>query len=65
MDMGNNGFGEELKERIMLLPFTNAGNATPNTACTRLVGLGAFFKQSVWLELVPLKWRGLVPPTSG
>jgi hypothetical protein len=27
----------------------------PNTVCTRLVGLGAFFGQFAWLEVGPVK----------
>jgi len=38
---------------------------TPNTACTRLVGVCAFSGTLRGLELVPSKWRYLVPPTSG
>ncbi|HKY54860.1 MAG TPA: hypothetical protein VJM08_11165 [Anaerolineales bacterium] len=37
----------------------------PNTACTRLVGVGAFSGSLRGLELVPAKWRCLLPPTSG
>ncbi len=37
----------------------------PNTACTRLVGVCAFSGSFRGLELVPVKWRCLVPPTSG
>ena len=37
----------------------------PNTACTRLVGVAAFSSRFLGLKLVPSKWRGLVPPTSG
>jgi uncharacterized membrane protein YgdD (TMEM256/DUF423 family) len=37
----------------------------PNTACTRLVGVGAFSGSLRGLELVPTKWRYLVSPTSG
>ncbi|SRR6266508_1593535 len=36
-----------------------------NKACTRLVGVGAFSGGLRGLELVPSKWRCLVPPTSG
>jgi hypothetical protein len=36
-----------------------------NTACTRLVGVCAFSGSLRGLELTPLKWRFLVPPTSG
>ena len=37
----------------------------PNTACTRLVGVGAFSDRLCGLKLVPAKRRCLVPPTSG
>ncbi len=37
----------------------------PNTACTRLVGVCAFFSSLCGLELIPAKRRPLVPPTSG
>src|SRR6266508_1184249 len=37
----------------------------PNTACTRLVGVGAFSSSLRGLELIPSKWRYLVPPISG
>jgi len=36
----------------------------PNTACTRLVGVGAFSSTLRGLKLVPAKTRYLVPPTS-
>ncbi len=48
--------------------------AMSNTACTRspakdagamVVGVGAFSGSLCGLELVPAKWRCLVPPTSG
>jgi hypothetical protein len=35
-----------------------------NTACTRLVGVCAFLGSLRGFELVPIKWRYLVPPTS-
>ena len=35
-----------------------------NTACTRLVGVGAFLGSLRGLSLVPANWRCLVPPTS-
>jgi hypothetical protein len=41
------------------------GEDLPNTACTRLVGVCAFFGSLRGLKLVPVKWRCLVPPTSG
>lgn len=41
------------------------GCELPNTACTRLVGLCAFSGSLGGLKLVPLKWRSLIPPTSG
>jgi len=44
---------------------TSAIKTPPNTACTRLVGVGAFSSRLRGLELVPLKWRYLVSPTSG
>jgi hypothetical protein len=37
----------------------------PNTACTRRVGVAAFFGSLRGLELAPAKWRYLVPPTRG
>ncbi len=40
-------------------------NDAPNTACTRLVGVGAFSGSFLVSRLVPAKWRYLVPPTSG
>ena len=36
-----------------------------NNACTRLLGVAAFSDSFRGLELVPVKWRYLVPPTSG
>ena len=32
---------------------------------TRLVGVGAFLSSFRGLELVPAKWRPLIPPTRG
>jgi|SRR6266508_4331652 len=37
----------------------------PNTACTRLVGVAAFWGSLRGLEWVPAKRRYLVPPTCG
>jgi hypothetical protein len=37
----------------------------PNTACTRRAGVAAFSSTLCGLELVPIKWRSLVPPTRG
>ncbi len=34
-----------------------------NTACTRRVGVAAFSSSLRGLELVPAKWRYLLPPT--
>jgi hypothetical protein len=51
----------------------NPNPVQPNTACTRspaayagamVVGVGAFSSWLYGLELVPAKWRCLVPPTS-
>src|SRR5215207_5523596 len=38
---------------------------TPNTACTRLVGVCAFSGSLCGLELILSERRSLVPPTSG
>jgi uncharacterized membrane protein YgdD (TMEM256/DUF423 family) len=38
---------------------------SPLTKHIRLVGVGAFSGSLFGLKLVPSKWRGLVPPTSG
>ena len=48
---------------IRFTKFQNEKRA--NTACTRLVGVGAFLGTLRSLELVSVKWRYLVPPTSG
>jgi len=42
-----------------------AQHKTPNTACTRLVGVGAFSSSFRGFELVRSKWHSRVPPTSG
>src|SRR5687768_3839261 len=52
-----------LKHRLPSALSVNQGR--PNTACTRLVGVCAFSSRLHSLELIPLKWRCLVPPTSG
>ena len=38
---------------------------SPNTACTRRVGVCAFSSSFRGLRLVPLQWRSLLPPTRG
>ena len=47
------------RKQVVIIPMP------PNTACTRLVGVCAFSGSLRGLELVPSKWRCLVPPTSG
>jgi len=51
----------------LVLPFSKCEfqSTPPNTACTRLVGVCAFSGSLRGLELIPAKWRYLVPPTSG
>jgi len=45
----------------MTAKFRKAETA-PNTACTRRVGVAAFSSRLRGLELVPAKWRSLIPP---
>lgn len=41
------------------------GREPPNTVCSRLVGFCAFSGSLRGVELIPAKWRSLIPPTSG
>jgi len=43
----------------------HGGEALPNNACTRLVGVCAISSRLFGSKLVPTKQRYLVPPTSG